>query len=262
MKKFLILLSATLIASSVNAQLYINKSGKLRFGNISSTEEYTTAWEGTGHYFHNSASTVGNTWLKIDLSTEAPAFRSNADALIFHPTKSINNWFQLDLSNKYPAFVTGNNILTLKNNSGGGQLFIDLSRNRPYLYSNSSSLFFKSNSISQNLYAGTLYTVAEMRSGSTFVENALDKVARLSPRQFEPGPIAARRSLFYGFLSSDMERVLPELVSEDSEGMKYINYVELIPILTKAIQDLTLKVQEQAERIAQLERQIDPKTKP
>ena len=232
MKKFLILLSATLIASSVNAQLYITPSGKLTYGDISSVTDCTTSWEGTGHYFHNRASSSGDTWLK------------------------------LDLKDKYPAFVSGNNILTLKNSSGGGQLFIDLSRNRPYLYSNSSSLFFKSNSIGQSIYAGTLYTTAEMRSGSAYITDALDKVARLSPRQFEPGPIAARRSRFYGFLSSDMERVLPELVSEDSEGTKYINYVELIPILTKAIQDLTLKVHEQAERIAQLERQTDPKTKP
>ena len=166
------------------------------------------------------------------------------------------------MNDKHPAFVSGNNTLTLKNNSGGGQLFIDLSRNKPYIYSNSASLFFKNNSTCQSLYAGALLTPAEMRSGSMFVENALEKVARLSPRQFEPGPIAARRSVFYGFLSADMERVLPELVSQDSEGTKYINSVELIPILTKAIQDLTLKVHEQEERIAQLERQIDPKTKP
>lgn len=216
----------------MNAQLYITPSGKLTYGDISSVTDCTTSWEGTGHYYHNGASSGGETWLK------------------------------LDLKDKYPAFVSGNNILTLKNSSGGGQLFIDLSRNRPYLYSNSSSLFFKSNSIGQSIYAGTLYTTAEMRSGSAYITDALDKVARLSPRQFEPGPIAARRSLFYGFLSSDMQRVRPELVSEDSEGTMYINYVELIPILTKAIQDLTLKVHEQAERIAQLERQTDPKTKP
>jgi hypothetical protein len=48
--------------------------------------------------------------------------------------------------------------------------------------------------------------------------------------------------LQYGFIAQEMERVLPTHVGTNSEGYKAINYIMLIPLLTKALQDYDVKV--------------------
>lgn len=45
-----------------------------------------------------------------------------------------------------------------------------------------------------------------------------------------------------GFISQDVEDVLPQLVYTDPEGKKLMNYIGIIPILTKSIQELSAEV--------------------
>ena len=80
----------------------------------------------------------------------------------------------------------------------------------------------------------------------------------------------------YGFLAQEMKQVLPQFVKttqqplnepEDAEGnrqeVKYlefdaVNYVELIPILTKAIQEQQVKIEELApQNVAQLQAELE-----
>ena len=51
----------------------------------------------------------------------------------------------------------------------------------------------------------------------------------------------------YGFLAQDVQKLFPELVHEDGAGYLSVNYVELIPLLVQAVQEL---------RIQELETQI------
>ena len=41
-----------------------------------------------------------------------------------------------------------------------------------------------------------------------------------------------------GFSAQEVEKILPELVHEDEDGIKSIKMVEMIPLLVGAIQDL------------------------
>lgn len=41
-----------------------------------------------------------------------------------------------------------------------------------------------------------------------------------------------------GFVAQDVEKVLPGAVITDHEGHKLLNYSAIIPILTKAVQEL------------------------
>ena len=51
MKKFITLIVMLLsVAYGVNAQFKYYSTGKLTFGDITVPAEYTTAWEGKGHY--------------------------------------------------------------------------------------------------------------------------------------------------------------------------------------------------------------------
>ena len=54
----------------------------------------------------------------------------------------------------------------------------------------------------------------------------------------------------YGFIAQEVEKVLPSLVYEDKKGFKSVDYIQVIPILTNAIQeqqDLIIKQQEQLD---------------
>lgn len=43
----------------------------------------------------------------------------------------------------------------------------------------------------------------------------------------------------YGFIAQDMERVMPELVHMGEDGMKYVDYIGLIPLLVNAVNELS-----------------------
>ena len=48
----------------------------------------------------------------------------------------------------------------------------------------------------------------------------------------------------YGFIAQEVQKLFPELVYEDGAGYLSVNYVELIPLLIEAVQDLSAEVEE------------------
>jgi len=48
--------------------------------------------------------------------------------------------------------------------------------------------------------------------------------------------------IHYGLLAQEVKELYPELVYEDAAGVMSINYTELIPLLIKAVQDLSEQV--------------------
>lgn len=57
----------------------------------------------------------------------------------------------------------------------------------------------------------------------------------------------------YGFIAQDVQKLFPELVKEDGSGYLSVNYVELIPLLMQAIQELSEKVENQDKQIKELQ---------
>lgn len=47
----------------------------------------------------------------------------------------------------------------------------------------------------------------------------------------------------YGLLAQDVEKILPNLVITDSNGVKLLNYTELVPMLINAVQSLTKRIE-------------------
>jgi hypothetical protein len=81
--------------------------------------------------------------------------------------------------------------------------------------------------------------------------NASNIINRLNPVTFDWNNSEARRSESgvplqeIGFIAQEIEKVLPEVVIlDEEEGYKLVNYTALIPILTKAVQELSQKVNE------------------
>ena len=75
------------------------------------------------------------------------------------------------------------------------------------------------------------------------LEGSLDKVEKLRGVSFlwKNTPDQKKRSI--GFIAQELEKVFPELVGEDKDGYKQVNYANFVAILTNAVKELNAKVQ-------------------
>lgn len=59
-----------------------------------------------------------------------------------------------------------------------------------------------------------------------------------------------------GFIAQNVEKVVPLAVAVNSDGMKYVNYSALAPILVESVKELSALVEKQAQEIAELKKQL------
>lgn len=119
--------------------------------------------------------------------------------------------------------------------------------------------------VNGDFYATTVNTTsdARLKTNITNVNTEITtKIQALHPVQFTWRPIEDRHTAdtasvkmmyfgenteydrsHYGFLAQDVQRIFPELVHEDGDGYLSVNYVEMIPLLVHAIQELSEKVE-------------------
>ena len=69
------------------------------------------------------------------------------------------------------------------------------------------------------------------------IPESLKTLMMLSPKTYylKNQDVSSQRQ--YGFLAQELETVLPEMVHENAEGMKSVNYQQIIPLLTAALQE-------------------------
>ena len=130
--------------------------------------------------------------------------------------------------------------------------------------------------VNGDFYANSVNTTSDARLKTNITEvkqSSLEKIQELRPVQFTWNPIedfhitdttSTRKTylsedldykrLHYGFLAQEVQKLYPELVQEDGDGYLSINYIELIPILVQAVQELSAEVRELHEAAA---KQID-----
>jgi hypothetical protein len=99
---------------------------------------------------------------------------------------------------------------------------------------------------------------ARLKTNIQAIEAGLSTVLQLQPYSYEKkrnlGEAFTYDTKEMGFLAQDMQQLLPELVKEGSDDQKTlsVNYVALIPLLTRAIQ-------EQQQQIEALQEQLSHK---
>lgn len=108
-----------------------------------------------------------------------------------------------------------------------------------------------------NLSESVIDQISSLQSGSFYVEEPVIEpiigdahtleslVSRsadsLSIPQKEDKPI---RRKHYGLSADELEAAFPDLVYENEDGTKSINYVEMVPILVQAIKELKAEIEE------------------
>lgn len=63
----------------------------------------------------------------------------------------------------------------------------------------------------------------------------------------------------YGFIAQELEHILPELVTKNEKGIRSVDYISLISILTKAFQEQQGKLLQQEQEIKKLKQVLDLK---
>ena len=103
---------------------------------------------------------------------------------------------------------------------------------------------------------GTLRMMSDERTKTnvTRMTGALGKITSLNGYLYDwKGQQAPREA---GFLAQEVEAVLPEAVSQNADGVKFLNYNGVIPLLTEAIKEQQLLLKQQGELIRQLQQEI------
>jgi hypothetical protein len=127
------------------------------------------------------------------------------------------------------------------------------------------------------LASGGTWTNSDLRLKKDIndVNNAMDIIRQLKPRTYfykkdEYKSMNFSSAKQYGFVAQELEKILPELVQvsqqpvrinaqgeREMEEVKSVNYNELIPILTKAIQEQEQKINAQDKKIEELTRLVE-----
>ena len=94
-----------------------------------------------------------------------------------------------------------------------------------------------------------------VKSNIALMDNTLDNINKLKPSSFNIKNAAKKA---YGFIAHELEEVYPFLVVGDKDAVdkdnkiipQQVAYSELIPFLTKAIQELSTKVTELENKLS------------
>jgi hypothetical protein len=105
---------------------------------------------------------------------------------------------------------------------------------------------------------GTLTQNSDLRLKKNILplQNSLQKILSLGGYQYYWKENYRDKSLQTGLLAQQVEQQMPELVKEDKEGIKSVNYSGMIPYLVEAVKELTEKLEKEKQRNDTLEKEI------
>nr|CCA19557.1 conserved hypothetical protein [Albugo laibachii Nc14] len=110
-------------------------------------------------------------------------------------------------------------------------------------YVDASDLRFKTN-ITYLTGGGSLHIISQLRAAEYNFKNATKWNKTHRKREI-------------GFIAQEVEKVLPQVVTEDAQGFKYVAYARIIPVLTEGIKGLEAKVQHYELQMDKLRQQVE-----
>lgn len=125
-------------------------------------------------------------------------------------------------------------------------------------------------------YTGSITDVSDRKFKKNIEAfEALDRVMQLQPKTYEMKQEAFERMNLasgrrYGFIAQELQEVFPDLVKEQVDATPFadgdslnvepidylgVEYVPMIPILTRAMQEQQVQIEEQKDRMGRIERE-------
>jgi len=84
---------------------------------------------------------------------------------------------------------------------------------------------------------------ARLKKDVTTIDSALEKVMALQGVTYHWLNEDTASATHFGFIAQDLEKIIPEVVSTDESGYKSVAYSALIPLLTQAIKEQQLQME-------------------
>jgi hypothetical protein len=94
------------------------------------------------------------------------------------------------------------------------------------------------------IVTGSIYNTSDERLKEEINEitkEEIDKLVTLNPIHFR---YKSFKKKHYGFLAQDVEKVFPELVENNNDGFKTVNYQEFIPLILAKMQNMQNEIDE------------------
>lgn len=222
--------------------------------------------------FDNGKVHIGNTTLS-NIPTDADLTICSKDASI--PSLSLNSYGRLCFGNGSGVSIYGGGLLSALDFSAGKMITFNLGKTSvvmlnfnnktfisnydikaPSFLTSSDSRLKKNISSLNNLYEKLIDVNAvryNLSSGSNAIASAID--AKDSTTE---SFVIKDDRMHFGFIAQDVQKIYPNLVVEDEDGMLAIDYTGFIPLLVDAYKDLSNKVKEQEDIIRTLTIQRGP----
>jgi hypothetical protein len=109
-----------------------------------------------------------------------------------------------------------------------------------------------------NIRCTTLYQTSDKRLKNNIqnLNSVLDLINGVNPVSFNTENDDKTK---YGFIAQELENIIPDIVNSPNDDDDYycVDYVSMIPLLTKSTQELHKIIMEQENKIMEQQNQID-----
>jgi hypothetical protein len=95
----------------------------------------------------------------------------------------------------------------------------------------------------------TAYSDIRLKDNIELIENALEKVTQLNGVTFTRNDQEDKTRRHTGVIAQEVEKVLPEVVSEDNQGIKNVAYGNMMGLMIEAIKELKGEIEELKSKI-------------
>jgi len=99
----------------------------------------------------------------------------------------------------------------------------------------------------------TIYSDARLKANIISLGGTLSKLLLIDGKSYT---MKKDNKQGIGVLAQDIEKVFPELVSE-TNGIKSVNYLGLVPVLINALKEQDAKMKEQDSKIKEQEQRLE-----
>lgn len=275
MKKIFSLFIVCFATMVCSAQFQVASTGNVGIGDTLSTNNKLFV-KAAGSYGNGIYSLIESNRLNtVAVFGEVEGSASNQIAIFGRATSVISG-----IGRSYGVYgIAGNKTSgynygvygALQGNKNGAGVFGTIATTIPQVNGRYAGYFYGDTYVTGTLTAGQITTLSDARYKSNIQQinaTALAKIAALNPVQYtmlsgeaialantEQSDTASTMTMttsnenlskanqiHYGLLAQEVKELYPELVYEDSAGVMSINYMELIPLLIQAVQDLSEQV--------------------
>ena len=155
-----------------------------------------------------------------------------------------NDILRLGSGDDAELFCNGSHLY-LDLNSGIGNFYIRDGSTTRYTFNDNGSFTATGNV--------TAYSDIKLKDNIETISNPLDKINQINGVTFDriDTPEIGRQS---GVIAQEVEKVLPEVVQENEEGIKSVSYGNMVGLLIESIKELKRNVDDLAVEIDSLKR--------